>query len=286
MEHGFFDALLALGEPTLGKEGFLVYGPEKKLDSEVLADVRKSKDDGFEEEGMKSDDESKKNFEWDCCEEDFECKNFLENLLPSGYSYCVSKLKIEEDSEISTEKKFLAKFSVSVCSDEAKEVFLKQLEDKTESSFHKSRKEKIRNGRDSPSYTSNRYNCDRKVRHKNNHNEKQKGKNTGCPAYYSYKLFQCQKDHKDDEQCANLTMSLSSEHNHNLSSTDAWNFLRVSGETKARYEQLFESGYTPSKARLVFVKELREKFGAKGYLEISARRSLNPDSTTVFNLWT
>lgn len=289
MEHGFLEALLALGEPILDSEGFMVYGPEKKRASEVLADVRKSKEIANEDESIEdvSDDDSKKIVEWDCCEEDFETRNFLENLLPSGYSYHVSKFKIDEESNISAETKFLAHLSVNICNEDAKEAFLKQMEDKTESSFRKSRKEKfIHPAKGGPSYTSNRHNCDRKVRHEKNRDEKQKGKNTDCPAYYSYKLFQCQKKHSNDDQCANLAMILSSQHNHNLSSTDAWNFLRVSSETKNRYEQLFEAGYTPSKARLVFVKELRAKLGETGYLEISGRRSVNPDSTTVFNLWT
>ena len=49
-------------------------------------------------------------------------------------------------------------------------------------------------------------------------------------------------------------------HNHAISSTDAWNFLDVSEETKTRYFQLF-SDFFPC-------------------------QSMNPDSRTVFNMYT
>ena len=101
----------------------MVYGPERKRASEVLEDVRKSKRNvDYEVEEVRLEDQ----FVWDCCDEDDESRHFLENLLPSGYSYNVSKLKIDEQSEINSETKFLAKFSVNVCKEEAKCQFLEE----------------------------------------------------------------------------------------------------------------------------------------------------------------
>lgn len=283
MEDGFWEALAALGEPTVGVDGFMEYGPEKKRASEVLEEVRRAKQMVVEE------NEERKDFDWDCCDDDFESRNFLENLLPSGYSYNVTKLKIDEKSDISSETQFLAKFSVNVCKDEAKEKFVKDLSAKTETSFRPKRKEQVIKPEQNRSYKSNRYNCNRNVRQNPKKGEvkpKQVGKNTDCPAFFSYKFFSCENDHDSDQGCSNLVVILSSDHNHALSTTDSWNFLKVTDETTKRYLELFEAGYTPSKARLAYIQELKTKLGEKGYFEIAAQRSVNPDSTTVFNLWT
>ena len=216
----------------------MVYGPERKRASEVLEDVRKSKRNvDYEVEEVRLEDQ----FVWDCCDEDDESRHFLENLLPSGYSYNVSKLKIDEQSEINSETKFLAKFSVNVCKEEAKCQFLEELGAKTETSYRPKRKEQIiKPSNGSRGYTSNRYNCDRNVRHKKKcRSELQDGKNTDCPAFFSYKFFGCKNDHHSDQACSNLVVILSSEHNHALSTTDSWNFLKVTDETKNRYIELF-----------------------------------------------
>ena len=228
-------------------------------------------------------------FFWDCCEHDVEARTFLERLLPSGYSYNVEKLKIDESNDIRSETKFLAKFSVNVCKEPEKEIFLTELMGKTETSFKSSRKEKTIEPKGGTSYKSNRYNCCRKVRKnpsKSDVKEKQAGKNTDCPAFFSYKFFNCEKVHVGNEACPNLVMILSSEHNHSISSTDSWNFLKVSKDTERRYIELFEAGYTPSKARLAYIKELKSKLGEAGYFEVASKRSVNPDSTSVFNMWT
>ena len=76
------------------------------------------------------------------------------------------------------------------------------------------------------------------------------------------------------------------EHNHQLLTTGAWNFLGISESTKARYSQLFAEGNTPSKARLIYVAELKEKLGEDLFFKESAKRSINPGSGAVFNMWT
>ena len=52
------------------------------------------------------------------------------------------------------------------------------------------------------------------------------------------------------------------------------------------YFQLFEDSYTPSKARLIYIAELKAKMGEEAFFKESSKRSINPSSTTVFNLWT
>ena len=80
--------------------------------------------------------------------------------------------------------------------------------------------------------------------------------------------------------------SMNSEHNHEVSSTDAWNFLGVTEDTKARYFQLFSDAFSPSKARLAYIAQMKAELGEKEFFKISSKRSVNPDSRTVFNLYT
>ena len=71
-----------------------------------------------------------------------------------------------------------------------------------------------------------------------------------------------------------------------IQTTKAWSFLGVSKETVERYFQLFQDSYTPSKARLVYIAELKEKLGEEEFFKISSKRSINPPSGTVFDLFT
>ena len=71
-----------------------------------------------------------------------------------------------------------------------------------------------------------------------------------------------------------------------IQTTKAWSFLGVSKETVERYFQLFQDSYTPSKARLVYIAELKEKLGEEEFFKISLKRSINPPSGTVFHLFT
>ena len=62
--------------------------------------------------------------------------------------------------------------------------------------------------------------------------ERQHGKGTNCGAHFTYKL----------------SVRIRYEHNHAISSPDAWNFPDVSEETKTRYFQLFSDAFSPAKA--------------------------------------
>ena len=117
------------------------------------------------------------------------------------------------------------------------------------------------------------------------------GKRTDCGAHFTYKLIPCIHGHEEEAKgngrCFNLSVRIKYEHNHEVSSTDAWNFLDVTEDTKARYFQLFSDAFSPSKARLAYIAQMKAELGEKEFFfKISSKRSVNPDSRTVFNLYT
>ena len=121
----------------------------------------------------------------------------------------------------------------------------------------------------------------------------------GCAAHFSYKMFDCKN--KEGVECFDLQMKIVYDHNHEVSSTGAWNFLGVGKETKEIYFQLFAykcisfqsfqsylliNAYSLSKARLVYTAELKAKLGESEFFKESSKRSINPGSGTVFDMWT
>ena len=83
-----------------------------------------------------------------------------------------------------------------------------------------------------------------------------------------------------------LKDKLNYDHNHEVTTCDAWNFLEVDQETKKRYFELFEIAFSPSNARLAFIAEMKDKLDKEEWFKILAKQSLNPDSSTVFHLYT
>ena len=81
-----------------------------------------------------------------------------------------------------------------------------------------------------------------------------------------------------------MHVKLNYNHNHEVTTCDAWNFLEVDQETKKRYFELFEIAFSPSNARLAFIAEMKDKLDEEEWFKILAKRSLNPDSSTVFHL--
>ena len=114
---------------------------------------------------------------------------------------------------------------------------------------------------------SSRFNCSRNLRTKEGKKSRQSGKSTNCPAFFTYKLYDCQKE--EGIECFALKMKIEYVHNHEIQTTKAWSFLGVSKETVERYFQLFQDSYTPSKARLVYIAELKEKLGEEEFFKIS-----------------
>ena len=97
-------------------------------------------------------------------------------------------------------------------------------------------------------------------------------------------MFDCKNE--EGVECFDLQMKIVYDHNHEVSSTGAWNFLGVSKETKERYFQLFADAYSPSKARLVYIAELKAKLEESKFFKESSKRSINTGSGTVFDMWT
>ena len=50
--------------------------------------------------------------------------------------------------------------------------------------------------------------------------------------------------------------------------------------------QLFSDAFSPAKERLAYIAEMKDKLGESEWFKISSKRSVNPDSRTVFNMYT
>ena len=132
----FLELLQSFSEQQLDEEGFVVFGPNKKRASQLLAEAREKAFDQHQEKKrkeekqtveikMKNDYHAK--YMWDCCDDDAEKRNFLEEMLPFDHSYNISKLKFYEDSELEEETRFLAEFDVNICREEDIEKFLEKI---------------------------------------------------------------------------------------------------------------------------------------------------------------
>ena len=55
---------------------------------------------------------------------------------------------------------------------------------------------------------------------------------------------------------------------------------------KKRRRTTFSDAFSPSKARLAYIAEMKAKLGESEFFNMSAKRSVNPDSRTVFHLYT
>ena len=241
----------------------------------------------------------KKTFEWRCLESESKVKQFLENELPDGFEYVVNRFKMIGESDIPHESKFEARFLVGVCSDEDATRFVHELEVKTGTNFNLA--SFSRAGKKNWKQTTLK--CSRNVKTQTSPEstkakgkgagqgrvkgeERQKGKNMNCTTKMSTTLKPCNLNHTgENPTCFKLAVSLNYDHTHAVDSSNSWNFLDVEEPARLRLLQLFEEGMTPSKAKRVFEDELREKHGDE-WLEISSKRSINPDTNYVFNLHT
>ena len=67
---------------------------------------------------------SENNISWLCFKKNIEKRSILEKLLPDEYKYKVSSFKIIKQSQISSETKLEAAFSVNICTEEGIKKFL------------------------------------------------------------------------------------------------------------------------------------------------------------------
>ena len=288
------EAIQLLSDPRLAPDGSEVFGPEGRQASDILAQLRvRTAKQVFD----RKDDQECIEIDFDDCDEDEDLREILCSILPQDLKYKLKKAKIIENNELATESKFHAEFDVNVCKKEDKDSFIEDLEIKTETNFNARSKEYQRQD-----FVSQRFNCSRNVKEQRKEapeerrrhgsgqqlgSERQEGKNTKCEAYFSYKFKECKAEcNKEKGDCFSLFVKVHFDHNHEVSSTDSWNFLAVTKQTKQRYTELFEANETASKAKLIYTEELKAKLGEEGFFRISSKRSINPDSATVFNMHT
>ena len=283
-------------------KSFPVIGEEDTEEKEKIEEERSEEMSSEEMSETVSESQittMKKTFEWKCQESESKVKQFLENELPDGFEYVVNRLKMVGESNIPHESKFEARFLVGVCSEEDATRFVHELEVKTGTSFNPTQIN--RTGKKNWKQTTLK--CTRNVKTQTSPestkakgkgagqgrvkgDERQKGKDMNCKTKMSTTLKPCNLNHTGETPtCFNLAVSLNYDHTHAVDSSNSWNFLDVEEPARLRLLQLFEDGLTPSKAKRVFEDELREKFGEE-WLEISSKRSINPDTNYVFNLHT
>ena len=211
----------------------------------------------------------------------------------------MDRFKLLETRREPHENKFEAEFIVDVCTEEDRDAFISHLEAKTGTNFNKAWTE--RKGK--AGWIQRTLKCARNVKLQLSENEegggkgsgsgrvkgveRQPGKNQDCKTTMSTRLYPCNKDHnnEDIDKCYNLKVELVYHHTHEVESTNSFNFLEVEESSKLRLLELFESGLTPSRAKKAFEEELKLKFGNQ-WLEVSSKRSINPDKNYIFRLHT
>ena len=87
-----------------------------------------------------------KQFEWYCFENNLEKQNILENELPGTYNYKGNRFKVMEKKKQSDESKFEADFIVDICTEEVRDNFIKDFEEKTGTNFNISKSQRIGQG--------------------------------------------------------------------------------------------------------------------------------------------
>ena len=78
-------------------------------------------------------------YDWHCCYNDIGKRDLLERELPDLYSYKIDRFKVIERKNEPHESKFEAEFTVDVCTEEARNEFISQLENKTGTNLNKVR---------------------------------------------------------------------------------------------------------------------------------------------------
>ena len=235
---------------------------------------------------------------WKCFEKGGDKKQILENELPGDFSYVVNRFKLLQESDIPHEAKFESAFLVNICSEETANQFVREVESLTGTNFN------IKNASKKPALKNWKHKslkCSRNVRDRTSTanfpaggkgagsgrvkgDQRQPGKNQDCKTNMSLTLRPC-KIVQCEGGCFNLSVELTHDHCHEVESTTAWNFLEVEESARLRLIELFETGLTPSRAKKAFEEELMAKYG-DDWLEVSAKRSINPDTNYVSNLHT
>jgi hypothetical protein len=237
------------------------------------------------------------NFEWYCQQNEKEKRIILENELPSTDSYKVDRFKVIEERQEPHESKFEAEFLVDICTDAEKDNFVNAFEKKTGNNF------KIVNGERTGKggWKQKGLKCSRNVRSTLSDKkesggrgsgsgpvsgvERQPGKNQNCKTTMSVRLNPCLENHTGSDDCFKLSIKLNYDHSHEVESTNNWNFLEVEESVKQKLLEHFDNGLPPSRAKKQLEDDLKLEYGNK-WLEVSSKRSINPDKKYVFRLYT
>ena len=145
-------------------------------------------------------------FQWENEDTPYEEKSLLIDSLPEGFKYRVKKQKILEQSEIKEELKFKVEFEVNICDKEEALKFVQLIAAKNDTEMKPTRNERAFKG-----FVSQRFNCSRNLRTKEGKKSRQHGKSTNCPAFFTYKLYDCQKE--EGIECFALKMKIEYDHN-------------------------------------------------------------------------
>ena len=235
-------------------------------------------------------------FDWRCCYDDLEKRKLFEKEMPDLYNYKIDRFKVIEIRNEPHESKFETEFTVDICTEEGRDEFICQFENKTGTNFTKVHGDKEGKGGWKQRFLKCARNC--RVRLSNAKSsggrgsgsgrvkgtERQAGKNPNCKTVISTRIHPCNKNHEnDDDSCFNLGVEIVYDHSHEVESTNSYNFLEVEESAKIRLLELFDSGLTPSRAKKEFEEELKIRYG-NDWLEVSSKRSINPDKNYVFRL--
>lgn len=237
-------------------------------------------------------------YDWHCCYNDIGKRDLLERELPDLYSYKIDRFKVIERKNEPHESKFEAEFTVDVCTEEARNEFISQLENKTGTNLNKVRVDREGKGGWKQRTMKCARNCRARLSSEDGRGgrgsgsgrvkgvERQPGKNQNCKTIVNTRLYPCHMDHNhDNDNCFKLSIDIVYDHSHEVESTNSYNFLEVEESAKIRLLEFFDSGLTPSRAKKQFEEELKVKYGDK-WLEVSSKRSINPDKNYIFRLHT
>ena len=295
------------GEELSTKVVFMMEHDEPKDKIEEKKDISEDEDKSEEKSSEESSETGsepevgpmKNTFKWKCQASDID-REFLENELPCGFEYIINRFKMIVKSDIPHESKYETRFLVGVCSEDDATSFVNVMESKTGTNFNAFQGSRV----GKKNWKQTQLKCARNVRTQTSPElakakgkgagqgrekgiERQKGKDTNCKTTMSTTLKPCEAIHDSGNGpiCFKLAVSLNYDHTHAVESTNSWNFLEVEETARLRLLQLFDEGLTPSKAKRVLEDELRAKYG-EDWLEMSSKRSINPDTNFVFNLHT
>ena len=225
------------------------------------------------------------NFDWRVCHDDTTKRVVLEELLPQEHSYKITSYELKSQSEIIEESKFTAKIFVNISDEESAIGFIKEFQEISGTSYNYKPSTYDQKDTKTLHWSGSRkcfHNvCKRKKPNSDQQcDDRQKGKNTGCEANFSFKLF---KDENKKNSPFNFMILLDYNHNHSIKCSASAKYQSVSQETVDAFQEYFRRGFSASKAYAEFKKELKEANSEAEYLEIAANNNILPSYRWCFH---